>query len=229
MNELLVDDLRAEDTLDSSELVGDREVSDLDGPIAVRLHDIFIADNQKLFGTANIRVDVLAVQGNLLDGDPTSFYTPTTIRFSGVSNDAMLLSDDKGLLAYYGWPQHFLTLSVLVSRDTKDSDDLAALLQAEASSPDFRSVAEAIGNLALSGGALIAKQAISMATTLGSVAYKVLRQVTGNTVGVYRGDRLAYPDRFGLGRNPATGVYKSQDLSLWYEVINAAEGARPPS
>jgi hypothetical protein len=47
----------------------------------------------------------------------------------------------------------------------------------------------------------------------------VIRQVSGKTIGLYRGNRLAYPDKFGLGRNPADGSYRERDLSFWYEVV----------
>jgi len=39
------------------------------------------------------------------------------------------------------------------------------------------------------------------------------------------GSRLAYPDKFGEGRNPAGGSsYRQGDFSFWYEVIS-----NPPS
>jgi hypothetical protein len=200
----------------------------LDGPIALRLHDIVIHSNKRWFdflGGADVRVDVLAVQGNVLDDDPKSFYTPTTVRFGGIGDESKVPLDEHGLLAYYGWPKHFLDISVLVSRDTTRADDLAALLEKEAASTEFKDAASSILALATGGGAIAVKNAVSVAGTLGGLAYKILRQVSGNTIGVYRGNRLEHPHRFGLGRNPAEGLYRVQQLSLWYEVLTAAEEA----
>ena len=200
----------------------------LDGPIALRLHDIVIHSNKRWFdflGGADIRVDVLAIQGNVLDDDPKSFYTPTTVRFGGIGDESTVPLDDHGLLAYYGWPKHFLDISVLVSRDTTRADDLAALLEKEAASTEFKDAASSILALATGAGAIAVKNAVSVAGTLGGLAYKILRQVSGNTIGVYRGNRLEHPHRFGLGRNPAEGLYRVQQLSLWYEVLTAAEEA----
>ncbi|MGH9133949.1 MAG: hypothetical protein ACRDZZ_08445 [Ilumatobacteraceae bacterium] len=207
---------------------GDDSVPALPGPVALRLHDLVIHDNKRWFdflGGADIRVDVLAVQGNVLDDDPRSFYTPTTARFGGVGDESTVPLDDQGLLAYYGWPKHFIDISVMVSRDTSRADDLATLLTKEASSADFNDVVSPILQLALGGGALAVKNAVAVAATLGGLAYKVLRQVSGSTIGVYRGNRLEHPHRFGLGRNPTDGSYRRQNLSLWYDVVSAAEDA----
>lgn len=232
MDEWLIDDRQALRRLDESRIVGATSRAPAPTrPIAIRLHDVFIEDNQRLFGGkfggADIRVDVLAVQGNMLDDSSTKFYTPTTARFGGIGNRQQLPLDDYGLLAFYGWPQHFLTLSVLVSRDTTNADDLAQLLERETSSKGFTDAVSSIAALAMSGGALAVKQAITTATALGALAYRVVRAATGNTVGAYRGDRLEFPDRFGIGRNPGEGSYRSQDLSLWFEVLSAADGDPP--
>jgi hypothetical protein len=45
--------------------------------------------------------------------------------------------------------------------------------------------------------------------------------MSGNTIGMYRGSWLAYPDKFGEGRNPSDGSsYRKGDFSFWYEVIS---------
>ena len=89
--------------------------------------------------------------------------------------------------------------------------------------PSSQNAASSILALATGAGALAVKNAVSVAGTLGGLAYKILRQVSGNTIGVYRGNRLEHPHRFGLGRNPAEGLYRVQQLSLWYDVLTAAE------
>jgi hypothetical protein len=222
-----IEDEQALATLDAGvpEGVRGEGAKPLPGPVAVRLHDVVVHNNKRWFdflGGADIRVDVLAVQGNVLDDDPRSFYTPTTVRFGGIGDETALPLDDQGLLAFYGWPKHFLDLSVMVSRDTSGADDLAALLAAEASSPEFTGAAAPILELATGAGALVVRNAVAVAGTLGGLAYKILRRVSGSTIGAYRGNRLEHPHRFGLGRNPADGSYRRQDLSLWYEVVSAA-------
>ena len=48
----------------------------------------------------------------------------------------------------------------------------------------------------------------------------VVRAMSGSTIGMYRGCRLAHPDKFGSGRNPSDGsTYRKGDLSFWYEVV----------
>lgn len=222
----IIQDEQALTALDAPPKRGATPTKPLEGPVALRLHDLVIHDNKRWFdflGGADIRVDVLAIQGNVLDDDPKSFYTPTTVRFGGIGDESKVPLDEHGLLAYFGWPKHFLDISVLVSRDTSRADDLAKLLEKEASSSEFKDAVSPILALAFSGGAIAVKNAVSVAATLGGIAYKILRQVSGNTIGVYRGNRLEHPHRFGLGRNPAEGAYRVQQLSLWYEVLTAAE------
>ena len=117
----LIEDQQGLSALDGPILRNGGTEEPLPGPIALRLHDIVIHSNKRWFdflGGADIRVDVLAVQGNVLDDDPKSFYTPTTVRFGGIGDESTVPLDEHGLLAYYGWPKHFLDISVLVSRDT---------------------------------------------------------------------------------------------------------------
>lgn len=230
MSEWTIEDEQAVASLDEPHLVGadDAPQQPLTAPIAVTLHDIVVHDNKKwtnVLGGAAVRIDVLTVQGNLLDGDPTSFYTPTTRRFDDIGDEAMLPLDEHGLLAYYGWPKHFLDISVLVSRDTARADDLATLLAEQATAPALTGGLDSILQLVTSGGALAIRNALSGAALLGSFAYKVLRQVSGSTIGVYHGNRLEYPHRFGQGRNPPKGSYRQQDMSLRFDVFTAAETA----
>jgi hypothetical protein len=232
MYEWIISDEQGVAALESPVLVGEGEspVPPVGGPIAIRLHDLVVHNNKKwidLFGGADIRVDVLAVQGNVLEDDPSSFYTPTTYRFGGVRDNQTLTLDKEGLLAFYGWPKHFIDLSVMVSRDTQRADDLAVLLQKETSSSEFSGALDAILQLAASGAALAIKNALSVAALMGGLAWKVLRAATSNTVGAYRGNRLEFPHQFGLGRNPEQGSYLRQNLSMWFEVIRASKTAAP--
>jgi hypothetical protein len=230
MADWLVEDDMALAELSRSAMVGAERAEGeaakpLDSPIAVLLHDLLILDNKKWFnflGGADIRVDMLVVQGNVLEENPRSFYTPTTVRFPDVGNHETLPIDEHGLLAYYGWPKHFLDMSVMISRDTKGSDDLVTLLERELTGSEFANAASTLMQLALAGPtALVVRGAIGAAAQLGALAYRVVRAICGTTIGVYRGNRLEYPQRFGLGRNPAEGTYEREKLAFWYEVAEA--------
>jgi hypothetical protein len=196
-------------------------------PIAVRLHDITVHDNKKwfaLFGGADIRIDSIIVQGNVMDDNPASAYAPSTLRFPGVKDDERLATDGHGLLAYFGAPRHFLDLSIMVSRDTKDSDDLSKLIGDFTTSKEFSTAATSL--LALTAAAPAAAAvigAVAAATTIANFAYRVVREVSGTTIGFYRGNRLEYPDNFGLGRNPDSGAYRENEMSFWYEVVKASK------
>src|SRR5205823_11988345 len=51
--------------------------------LAVRFHDIVVHDNKKwfqVFGGADVRVDAIVVQGNILEQDPSTAYAPATLR-----------------------------------------------------------------------------------------------------------------------------------------------------
>jgi hypothetical protein len=198
-------------------------------PIAVQLHDMAIRGGKRwedfLFGK-DVRVDVLAVQGNALENDVRAFYTPTTIRFPGAGDKGELPIDEHGILAYYGWPKHFLDLSIVVSRDREGSKDLATLLEGELAGSEFKSAAGDLLQLALAGPAVLAvTSAIGAAAKLGGLAYTVLEKATGTSIGMYRGNRLAFPHRFGMGRNPADGSYERGSMSFWFEVLAAGEPA----
>jgi len=234
MNEWLVEEIPGRDAIVRSAAsvaaIAERE---LVGPeaeplaIAVRLHDILIRNNKKWFnflGGADVRVDVVVVQGNIVEDDKSSAYTPSTTRFADVGRQDSLATDEHGLLIYYGRPKHFLDISVMISRDTKDSDDLAKLIKDQAGSKEFGGALEAIVGLAVTAPqAAIVAGAVGAASVIGNLAYQVVRAVSGNTIGIYHGNRLAYPDRFGIGRNPPASTYQRGDMSFWYEVVEAEQ------
>jgi hypothetical protein len=127
------------------------------------------------------------------------------------------------LLIYYGRPRHFLDISLLVSRDRKDSGDLAKLIERSASSKPLQDAATSLLALAVAAPqAAAVVGALAAAAVIGNVAFELVRAVSGTTIGVYRGNRLTYPNRFGIGRNPPDGLtYRKSSMSFWYEVIEA--------
>jgi len=197
--------------------------------VALRLHDVLIHNNKKwldIFGGADIRLDAVVVQGNVIEDNPTAAYVPTTMRFSGIGDGDGLPSDDFGMLLYYGHPRHFLDISIIVSRDRRDTDNLSVQLAKEMNSSTMKgAIVTLLGLAVATPPAAAVAGAIAAAATIGNLAYQIVRSMSGNTIGMYRGSRLAYPDKFGEGRNPSDGSsYRKGDFSFWYEVIS-----NPPS
>ena len=105
--------------------------------VAVRLHDVLIHHNKKwldIFGGADVRLDAIVVQGNVIESGPAAAYVPTTMRFAGIGDGDSLPGDEFGMLLYFGRPRHFLDISIIVSRDRRDTDDLSSLLAREMNS-----------------------------------------------------------------------------------------------
>lgn len=193
--------------------------------VALRLHDVLIHNNKKwfdIFGGADVRLDAVVVQGNVIDADPAAAYVPTTMRFSGIGDGDRLPSDDYGMLLYYGYPRHFLDISIIVSRDGRDTDDLSTRLAKEMNSGAMKGAMATLLGLAVAApSAAVVTGAIAAAATIGDLARQIIRSMSGSTIGMYRGSRLAYPDKFGEGRNPPDGSsYRKGDFSFWYEVIS---------
>ena len=196
--------------------------------VAVRLHDVLIHNNKKwldIFGGADVRLDAIVVQGNVIESGPAAAYVPTTMRFSGIGDGDSLPSDEFGMLLYFGRPRHFLDISIIVSRDRRDTDDLSSLLAKELDSSAMKGAMTSLLGLAVAAPpAAAVVGGVAAAATIGDLAYQVVRNLTGATIGMYRGSRLAYPDKFGAGRNPSDGSsYRKGDFSFWYEVVPGAE------
>lgn len=188
--------------------------------LAIRIQDLMIWDTKKLFGAANIRVDALVVHGNIGNGGSQSIYMPQTFRFPDVRDQERLQTGEKGLLVFYGQPKYFLDIFILVSRDRKDSEDLANLISKQLNSSEIKeSLAAILGLAVVAPQAAVVVSAIGGASILGNFAYQILSQVTGNTIGLYRNSWLQNADNFGIGRHPNQGLHKVNDLSFFYEII----------
>jgi hypothetical protein len=221
--EWLIDETVALDTKEPPVSRGaSRESASIPEPInlAIRLQDIFIWDTKKWFGDAEMRLDALVVHGNATPGEQTSIYTPQTFRFPGVKNNDRLPTGENGLLIFYGQALHFLDIFITVSRDRKDSDDLATLLNERLQSTELQGAAATLLGLAIAAPQVATiTSALGAASILGNVTYQVLRKVTGDTVGLYRTSWLQNRDNFGIGRHPQYDSHHVKDLSFWYEII----------
>lgn len=189
--------------------------------LAVSLHDVVIHDNRKWFGEADVRLDALVITGYGEKDSSGSFYMPKTATFARVRDSDKLQIGPGGLLAFYGPAAHFLDILVMVSRDRKDSDDLATILSTGLQSPE---ITGAVGTLL--GLAVVAPQvavvtgAIAAAGAVGDFAYRLLRQATGGTIGLYRNSHLEVRDGFGVGSHPGPppATFRHNDLSFRYDI-----------
>ena len=183
--------------------------------LAVRLNDVVVHDAKKWFGGADIRLDAIVVTG-----DDDACYRPQTARFPGVKDGDRLPIFEPGLLVYLGRPRHFIDIAITVSRDRGDTEDLAELIADRADSSEVSALSSAVESLA--GGTpkvAMVLAAVQSAAAMADWAVKLLGSVTGHTVGLYRSSFLQKRDKFGVGRHPETGSYRSQDLSFWYEIV----------
>lgn len=185
--------------------------------LALSLHEVVIHDNRKWFGEADIRLDMLVTTGRPVGDKDPSFFVPQTYSFPRVKDGEALPIGSGGLIGFYGVPAHFLDVSIIVSRDKQDVESLAALLKDTTDSD----VTDAIGTVAgLAGAPHIAavKAALDAALVLSNAAYRLLRALTGSTIGLYRNSHLQHRDGFGIGRHPEESSYRRKDLSFHYAI-----------
>lgn len=196
-----------------------RGVAVLDAPtLAVSLRELTIHDNRKWFGEADVRLDALVVHGHGAVGEPDSFYTPQTFRFSRVGDEDPLPIGESGLLFFYGRPLYFLDLFVTASRSREDSDDLSSYLAQGMGDPSLKDAFGDLASLVAAPQVAAVTAALKAATRIGEFAYQVLRRVTGSTVGLFHTSWLEHRDGFGLGRHPEQGAFRVKDLSFAYEI-----------
>jgi hypothetical protein len=190
--------------------------------LSIMLREVICHDVHKLFGGADIRLDALVVHGRGRHDDASSFYMPATFRFTGVHDHQPLPIDPSfGLLIFNGVPLHFVDIFIMASRDTGDSDDLASLLRRELGSAKTQGAVGALVGVAVASPvAATVTAAFASAVVLGDVAYRVIRAVSGTTVGMYRASFLQHRDRFGIGRHPPGDLkFIEADLEFWYETL----------
>jgi hypothetical protein len=185
----------------------------------VSVNDVVVHDNRKWFGEADVRIDALVVHGYPKDESPDSCYKPGTFRFSRVADGDALPIGESGLLLFLGIPHHFLDVFITVARDTKDSDDLANLLQKATDSDEYKTAASGFRQLmSATPTAAMISAGLEASMAVGNLAYRILRQVSSSTIGLYRASWLQQRDRFGEGRHPETGSHRVKDLSFSLEI-----------
>jgi hypothetical protein len=190
--------------------------------LALTLHDVVIHNNRKWFGGADIRIDMIVTTGRLLDEADPSFFVPSTYAFPSVRDGEALPIGSGGLPGFIAVPAHFLDLSIIVSRDRHDVDELATLLR-DSTDSDVTGAMGKIAELVAAPHVAAVKTAIDAAAVLSNATYRVLRSLTGSTIGLYRNLHLQHRDGFGVGRHPETGTFRCRDLTFRYEITPEPE------
>jgi hypothetical protein len=196
-----------------------------EAPLAVSMNDIVIHDTHKWFGGADIRLDVLAVHGNVGEEHAGSWYTPTTRAFPNVRDGARLSAE--GMLVFFGWPRYFLDVFIIASRDTKDADELGDLLRDRLAGDDAKGAVGDLLALVAAPEAVVVAAAARAALTIGSLAYDVIGALSTRSVGLYQQSWLEHSDRFGQGRHPPVDgeSIRASDFSFW---LNVRRDVAPP-
>jgi hypothetical protein len=217
--------------IDKTRVITDEALEELDrelvgfAPGTRSAHEVptlaTIHDNKKWFGEADIRLDALVVTGYGQNEDPQSFYMPKTSSFGRVADGDRLPLGEGGLLIFHGAVLHFIDLFLLVSRDRKDTADLATLLAGGLRSDEIKGATGALLGMAVAAPQVATvTAAMGAATVLGEFAYRLLRAATGSTIGLYRNSHLQFRDGFGVGPHPSPPqrIYRVKDLSFRYEI-----------
>lgn len=194
--------------------------------LSVLIHDVTIYDNKKWFGEADIRLDALVITGQGTQSDPGSFYMPKTASFGRIGDGETLPIGDGGLLVYHGSARHFLDIFIMVSRDLKDTENLASILTEGLGSEKMKAAISGLTALALAAPTVSAvTAAVGAAGVLGDIAYHLLQAATGSTIGLYRNSHLQFRDGFGVGSHPGPGkrCFRVKDLSFRYEIVSDPE------
>jgi hypothetical protein len=194
-------------------------------PLAVVLRDMTIHDTRKWFGRADVRLDALFVTAASED----QIYAPGTWQFPGIRDHDDLPIGDNGLLLYLGRPRYFLDMSIVASGGEKGKPALGEVL---ADNADH--LGDLLGNVthltAAAPQAAAVTGAAAAASKLGAAALRLLQELTGNSIGLYRVTWFENRDRFGLGQHPRdTDRFHHQDLEFHYEIFeDRAPDADPP-
>lgn len=181
--------------------------------VAVRLEELVVHRNRAL-RSADIRVDAVVSTGGDDPGMP--IYRAQTERFANVRDGDRLPLDR--MLVYHGPAVDYLDLAVWVTRDTAGSLALSDLLRDQLGSQEFQAAGVQLATLAVAAPqATAAVAAVGAGALVVNVAYRLLLDVVGSSIGLYRTSLLA-GEGFGVGRHPTKGHLRAQDFSFSFTV-----------
>lgn len=181
--------------------------------VAVRLDELVVHRNRAL-GGADIRVDAVVLTGG--DNAEQPVYRARTERFHNIRDGERLPLDR--MLIYHGPAVDYLDLAVWVSRDTTDSLALSDLLRDQLGSQEVQEAGLQLAGLMVAAPqAATAVAAVGAGAVIVNVAYRLLLDTVGKSIGLYRTSLLAQ-EKFGVGRHPANGTLRAQDFSFAFTI-----------
>jgi Caspase domain len=181
--------------------------------IAVRLLEVIVRKNRALFKT-DVRMDALFVTRPEA-ADPDRATTAWTERFPTIGDGDRLPLDN--LVIYHGPVRDFLDVALWLSRDPSGQPTLDDLVAGATGDQDVQRAVGALAGLAGAGGAA-AGMALGAVSVLVRTAGRLLRAMTGDSIGLYRTTLLPL-EGFGPGRRPAEGLIEAQEFAFAYEVV----------
>lgn len=193
-----------------------------EAPLNAVLREVRIHDTRRWFNLrAFVRLDALVVTPA---PDAEQIYHAQTFGFPGVHDgDTLAIEPEAGLGFYTGRPAYLLDVAVIASQGQPGQPTLAELL---ADSVDRLS--DFLGRisplLAAAPPAAAISGAAAAAASLSGAALRLLDNVTGKSIGLHRVTWYEHRDRFGIGRHPADGAYRYQDLGFSYEIFQDLPG-----
>lgn len=169
--------------------------------VTVSLRGVTVLDNKKLFGSASVRVLAVVVDGNRDTNSGAPFWS-SELSFANVRDGAKLSIDPElGVVIYRGKPWGFLSLFVLVARDTDASRAFAKALEEGFLA---KGIGTAAGAATIFAGAPIAAGAAREVTTaVVTATLDVFAERKDPVIGTYYGS-VTKEQHYGEGLHPST-------------------------
>jgi hypothetical protein len=191
--------------------------------VALSLSELIVHHN-RAFRSADIRLDTVVLTG-AKDDDGKPLLQAHTRRFQNIRDGEPLPLDN--MLIYSGPAVDYLDIAVWVTRESRDSPALSDLLRDKLTDSESQNALKQ-----LSGLLVTAPQAAATVNDVGTAAivintaYRLLRDVVGDSIGLYRTTLLAH-ENFGTDRRADQNLVRAQDFSFTYAVESVAERSTP--
>jgi hypothetical protein len=168
--------------------------------VTVSLRGVRVLNNRKLFGSARVRVLTVVVDGNR-DNDGDAPFWRSELDFPGVGDGATLPIDPEfGYLVYRGRPWGFLSLFVLVAKDTEATRQFAQTLKENFLAKGIGAAAGAATIFA--GAPMAAEVARQLAAGLVDTTLEVLAKKKNPLIATYYGS-VTKEQKYGPGLHPS--------------------------
>jgi hypothetical protein len=167
--------------------------------VTICLRGVRVLDNKKLFGSAQVRVLLIVVDGRVNTQAGMPFWTQE-LPFPNVSDGATLPIDvDSGFVVYRSKPEGFISLFVIIARDTEAT---RAFAQALKDSFVAKGIGTTVGvGITLAGASLAAPAARALTTEAVDSALDYFRTKKNPLIATYYGS-LTRERQYGGGLHP---------------------------